>query len=350
MRVKHKDGEKNNSNPSMTLSHWQKEYYPNKKYLNYEFYDVEEIYDLYSIDQSNGNLTYIMSDFAHTIFPKVRKNPSEFVYKEHDPKYLDKYLMPKRMDSENNMDINSTINGLIEKAEKYRKISDEGDFMTGEVNSSQNIALYIDWFLESRELFSEHFDETELAYQNFCKFDTSGNGFTLSSKFSETYALFKILIKKIKNRKVKDIVIKEKKIMKNKIFIVHGHNNELKLEVARFVETDYKKEAVILHEQPSKGREILGKFEDEAVVDLAIAIWSKDDLGQLNKDGEKLKPRARQNVIFETGYFIGKLGRDKVIVILEDGIETPSDYSGIMYISSSDWKYKLGKEITEIYK
>jgi predicted nucleotide-binding protein len=350
MRVKHKNAEKNNSNTSMSLSHWQKEYYPNKKYLNYEFYDVPDIFDLYEIDQTNGNLTYVTSDFAHAIFPKVRENPKDFVYKEHNPKYLDEYLMPKRMDLENKMDIDLTIEGLIEKAEKYRKICNEGDFMTGQVNSSQNIALYTDWFLESRELFSEHFNETELAYQNFCEFDTSGNGFTLSSKFSKTYALFKILIRKIRNGKVKDTVINGKKIMKNKIFIVHGHNNELKLEVARFVESDFKKEAIILHEKPSKGREVLGKFEDEANVDLAIAIWSKDDLGQLNKDGENLKPRARQNVIFETGYFIGKLGRDKVIVILEDGIEAPSDYSGIMYISSSDWKYKLGQEITEIYK
>jgi len=98
MRVKHKDGQKSNSDPSMSLSYWQKEYYPNKKYLNYEFYDVKEIYDLYSIDQTNGNLTYVTSDFAHAIFPKVRENPTKFVYKEHDPKYLDEYLMPKRVD------------------------------------------------------------------------------------------------------------------------------------------------------------------------------------------------------------------------------------------------------------
>jgi hypothetical protein len=98
MRVKHKDGQKSNSDPSMSLSHWQKHYYPNKKYLNYEFYDVKEIYDLYSIDQTNGNLTYVMSDFAHAIFPKVRENPTKFVYKEHDQKYLDEYLMPKRVD------------------------------------------------------------------------------------------------------------------------------------------------------------------------------------------------------------------------------------------------------------
>ena len=98
MRVKHKDGQKSNSDTSMSLSHWQKHYYPNKKYLNYEFYDVKEIYDLYSIDQTNGSLTYVTSDFAHAIFPKVRENPTKFVYKQHDPKYLDEYLMPKKVD------------------------------------------------------------------------------------------------------------------------------------------------------------------------------------------------------------------------------------------------------------
>ena len=97
MRVRHKNAEQNNSNISMALSHWQKEYYPNKKYLNYEFYDVKEIYDLYSIDQTNGNMTYITSDFAHAIFPKVRENPIKFVYKEHDSKYLDEYLMPRNI-------------------------------------------------------------------------------------------------------------------------------------------------------------------------------------------------------------------------------------------------------------
>jgi hypothetical protein len=94
MRVKHKDTKKEHLNMSMALSHWQKEYYPNKKYLNYEFYDVPDIFDLYEIDETNGKLTYITSDFAHVIFPKVRENSQKFIYKEHDPKYLDEYLMP----------------------------------------------------------------------------------------------------------------------------------------------------------------------------------------------------------------------------------------------------------------
>jgi len=261
---------------------------------------------------------------------------------------IDLFKTDTIIDEETNLE--NRIENLTNRAKEYSKVRDANDIMKSEVNSFQNIALYTDWFLESRELFSEYFSDKTLAYKEFCEFNTNGNGFSLSSKFSKTYPLFKILVKKIKTGENNETDKTKSKHMKNKIFIVHGHNNELKLEIARFVENDFKKEAVILHERANKGREILGKFEDEADVDIAIAIWSKDDLGKVNKDAESLKPRARQNVIFETGYFIGKLGRDKVIVILEDGIEAPSDYSGLMYISSSDWKYKLSKELTEIYK
>ena len=97
MRVKHKDTKKEHLKMSMALSHWQKEYYPNKKYLNYEFYDVPDIFDLYEIDETNGKLTYVTSDFAHVIFPKVRENSQKFVYKEHNQKYLDEYLMPRNI-------------------------------------------------------------------------------------------------------------------------------------------------------------------------------------------------------------------------------------------------------------
>ena len=97
MRVKHKNAEKNYSNPSMALCLWQKEYYPNQKYLNYEFYDVPDIFDLYEVDQTNGKLTYITSDFEYIVSSKTRKEPQKFVYKKHDQKYLDEYLMPKNI-------------------------------------------------------------------------------------------------------------------------------------------------------------------------------------------------------------------------------------------------------------
>ncbi|WP_412559698.1 TIR domain-containing protein [Winogradskyella sp. MIT101101] len=136
----------------------------------------------------------------------------------------------------------------------------------------------------------------------------------------------------------------------NKGFIVHGHNNTLKLEVARFIDKQLKKDTVILHEQASKGKTVIEKFESYSTVDFAIALWTNDDLGKA-KDNKNLKPRARQNVIFETGFFIGKIGREKVIILHEKDIEIPSDYSGVVYISiEGNWKEQLRTEIDEIYK
>lgn len=132
-----------------------------------------------------------------------------------------------------------------------------------------------------------------------------------------------------------------KKVFYNRGFVVHGHNDTKKLEVARFIENDLKRKAIILHEQVNKGRTIIEKFEDYSIVDFAVALWTADDDGK-NKNETDLKNRARQNIIFETGFFIGKLGRQNVIVLHEDGVEIPSDYNGVIFIQLADnWKDNL---------
>jgi len=90
----------------------------------------------------------------------------------------------------------------------------------------------------------------------------------------------------------------------NKCFIVHGHNEARKFEIARYIENDLKRRSVILHEQPNKGRTIIEKFEDYSRVDFAVALWTADDLGKA-KAHKDLNDRARQNVIFETGFLLG---------------------------------------------
>ncbi len=133
-------------------------------------------------------------------------------------------------------------------------------------------------------------------------------------------------------------------------FIVHGHNDTVKLEVARYVENDLKRKAIILHEQVNKGQTIIEKFESNSTVDFAIALWTADDVGKAKAEAD-LHDRARQNVIFETGFFIGTLGRENVIVLYEDGVEIPSDYSGIIFIRlAGNWKDDLRKEIEAIYQ
>jgi predicted nucleotide-binding protein len=75
-----------------------------------------------------------------------------------------------------------------------------------------------------------------------------------------------------------------------------------------------------------------------------------DDVGCLKSEKENLQARARQNVIFELGYFMGKLGRKNVCALLKDNIERPSDSDGIIYIAldpNDGWKILVAKELKE---
>ncbi len=132
----------------------------------------------------------------------------------------------------------------------------------------------------------------------------------------------------------------------NKVFIVHGQDETLKVEIARFVEK-LGLEAVILHEQANQGNTIIEKFErNTSEIGYAIILYTPCDKGCPSNDSENLKNRARQNVVFEHGYFIGKLGRSKVAAIVKGEIETPSDIAGVVYLSySGNWKLDLAKEM-----
>jgi predicted nucleotide-binding protein len=141
--------------------------------------------------------------------------------------------------------------------------------------------------------------------------------------------------------------IKSEKIVTNKIFIVHGHGNEIKLNVARTL-SQLKLEPIILHEQTDQGRTIIEKFEENSSeVNFAIILLTADDIGKAEKETD-YKSRARQNVVFEMGYFIGKLGRKKVFLLLENGVDKPGDLDGIVYVpidNADGWKLKLVKEL-----
>ncbi|WP_267402107.1 MULTISPECIES: nucleotide-binding protein [unclassified Chryseobacterium] len=151
--------------------------------------------------------------------------------------------------------------------------------------------------------------------------------------------LLKSKIEKSKNGK-EDIMIS------NRIFIVHGHDDRTKIDVARTIEK-LGLEPIILSEQPNQGQTIIEKFELHSDVDFAIIILTADDLGRAKKEAED-KYRARQNVIIEMGYFIGKLGRNKIFPLYENGVELPSDVHGVLYTPLDEignWKFKLAKEL-----
>jgi predicted nucleotide-binding protein len=131
----------------------------------------------------------------------------------------------------------------------------------------------------------------------------------------------------------------EKKVLKPEVFVVHGHDEAAKQEVARALER-LGLRPIILHEQPDSGRLILEKFEAHADAGYSVVILTPDD----DCGGKR---RARQNVIFELGYFLGKLGRGRVQALHKQGVEVPSDLHGWLYTQMDDgggWKFKLGRE------
>lgn len=155
-----------------------------------------------------------------------------------------------------------------------------------------------------------------------------------------------------KDKKDNEMIVNGDNTVKSKeVFIVHGRNSGIKETVAQFL-SDLGLKPIILHEMPNKGRTIIEKFEDYSNVPFAIAIFTPDDKGCLNDVNEDLRARARQNVIFEFGYFIGKLGRKRACALIKGDIEKPSDYSGVIYIKfdkKHSWKTELIKELRTVY-
>lgn len=131
------------------------------------------------------------------------------------------------------------------------------------------------------------------------------------------------------------------------VFIVHGHDHGLMQIVAGFVQR-LGLNPIILHEQASRGASLMEKLERHANVAFAVVLLTSDDIGCAAADKRAMKHRARQNVVLELGYFLAKLGRKKTCALVAEGVEIPSDYSGVVYVKIKDsdsWKYSLAKEL-----
>ncbi|HEV2864645.1 MAG TPA: TIR domain-containing protein [Pyrinomonadaceae bacterium] len=138
-----------------------------------------------------------------------------------------------------------------------------------------------------------------------------------------------------------------------RVFIAHGRDDAARLAVCEFVRA-LGLSPVVLNEHAAGGGTVIESFEERARVGFAIAIMTPDDTGGL-LNSEERRPRARQNVIFELGYFIGRLGRRRVAVLhkedLNEGeLEFPSNHKGVRYIIMDDnngWKLPLAQEINK---
>jgi hypothetical protein len=134
----------------------------------------------------------------------------------------------------------------------------------------------------------------------------------------------------------------------NKVFIVHGHDDASRHMLANFL-TKLGLESIVLQEQPDRGRTIIEKFEQTSEVGYAVVLLTPDDVGSAVQTNLPLA-RARQNVIFELGYFAGKLGRGRVCLLKKGDVEIPSDLFGVVYTEldpHDGWKMRLVREMKE---
>lgn len=121
-----------------------------------------------------------------------------------------------------------------------------------------------------------------------------------------------------------------------KVFVVHGHDNALKTELEVFLK-GVGLDPVVLHRQPDEGATLLEKFEKHADVGYAFVLLTPDDIAYPRDEMDKpesarsVEERVRQNVIFEFGFFVGRLGRSRVCCLFKEGVTLPSDLNGLVY-------------------
>ena len=217
---------------------------------------------------------------------------------------------------------------------------------------------YTIWNDYNKELLRRSFNDPDNDY--FETYSNAGNlrllersdYFTLVQKIvSDEITVLESLLNKIDlipcSAMVSSYNIKETEVDSNKVFIVHGHDTNVRNEVELFVRS-IGYDPIILCKRADKGNTIIEKIECEAKdVCYAIVIYTSCDLGK-DKNADELQPRARQNVVFEHGFMCAHLGRSRVCALLEDGVEQPGDLQGVIYKpldAVGAWKYQIADEM-----
>ncbi|MDF2563034.1 MAG: hypothetical protein K0R99_4480 [Microbacterium sp.] len=135
-----------------------------------------------------------------------------------------------------------------------------------------------------------------------------------------------------------------------RVFIVHGQDDARKFELASLLQNITGEQPVILHQQPNGGRVLIEKLEEHGGgAGFAVVLLTGDDFGRAKQlDSSDDRARARQNVVFEMGFFFGLIGRERVAVLYEPSVELPSDINGLVYTeldAAGGWKPKLASEL-----
>ena len=194
-----------------------------------------------------------------------------------------------------------------------------------------------------------HFNAVEFKFSMYAPGRTAADYFQkCQNGLEECKGVFETYLHEMENEEQspEKLLISKNARSFQKVFIVHGHDHALKQEVARIIEKQGI-EAIILSEQANGGKTIIEKIEENSDVGAAICLFTGDDYGKA-KDATSENLRARQNVVFEAGYFMGKLGRGNVILIASPDIEIPSDLQGVVYTNKDMWQTDVLRELKAI--
>jgi hypothetical protein len=217
----------------------------------------------------------------------------------------------------------------------------------------KNVSERKGWLVFVRELLRRIVDNDELLDQfNTDYYVTEGFEEDLSKSVNEAIVILRSIYGKLdlipEIGTGTQFLSQPAQTVEKNIFIVHGHDSGMRETVARFVEK-FGLTPIILGERPNEGKTIIEKFLSYSDVAFAIVLLTGDDRGGTkNEPFENLRLRARQNVIFELGFFIGKLGRKRVCALYEEGVEIPSDYQGVLFVpidKGENWKWQVAKEM-----
>ncbi|MBR6421491.1 nucleotide-binding protein [bacterium] len=238
--------------------------------------------------------------------------------------------------------------------EKLRKLYDEiDDLIAKQVTTSS--PEFITWHKKLERFLANQYGDQSKEYKDFIGrlFNpiivipgrTSTRDYIAACKhhLEVTKAELSAYIEEMEEKKEEKKMKFKENLDFSKVFIVHGHDEGLKYKIARLIENQEIK-PIILHEQPNQGATIIEKFEKNSDVGAAICLFIADDTGKAKTEQQE-NTRARQNVVFEAGFFMGRLGRDHVIIIAERGVELPSDMQGIVYTDSKSMELEVLTEL-----
>ena len=185
--------------------------------------------------------------------------------------------------------------------------------------------------------------------------ETIGLPRVFNPKYAETAVKIEILMKNLGNYMTGTRSDKEEsRLSKIRTFIVHGHDEVSLLALKDYLQNTLRlNEPIILRDTPNRGKTIIEKLEREAdLIDLVFVLLTPDDKLANGDSKESEKYRARQNVILELGFFLGKFGREsgKVILLHKGSLEIPTDILGIVHIDITNGIKSAGEEIRKELK